>query len=760
MTLSNRAAELIYRFRLLVLGLVVFATFSILAPEQFPSLANIGNIIRATSTDAFAAAGFTVVMLTGNLDLSIGATMSLGGVAVIFGQPALGWTGALLAAALAGLVVGLINGLLVAKVKVNSFIVTLGMMIILQGLCRAVLQGGSKSLTDVAEGMRIVEWLSPAALWSPRVLLVLLPLLGLEACLRRTRQGRNVYLLGANPETAWHAGVPVDRLIIGAFVMSGVLSALGGAGAALAQNTVMPNLGDKSLMLVVAAVIAGGTAMAGGRGSVLLSVAALLLLNGLTNGLSFLGATKSLKLVAQGLVLASIILHDAWREAKRNRLRGQRRALLDELESLPDVDEMDDDSKGSSDMQRRQPDRTFAMVCVSVTACVAIVAIYAMWSKGRAPVAPAPAVVTQRAAPIALAAGETDVSQLKATDGRPLTWLDDSPLDPPERPDDPESLADDHRLRWYDQEFSGWSGEKLPQPVSPGDGPSGKRVVALQYMDHPYFTGYGNGMRRVADGYGIDLTQMEAGNDNKVQMDQIEQVIEMAPDLVIVNPVDANGVVPMLKRLYDAKLPIIVSNLLPVDEGQKYALCWTGPDDWGQFRMLAREFAHQMGNQGGYCIVRHVAGTSCYLSRTWGAVSELKEIAPDMVCLDMQATDLDTEKTKTQVAAWLKRFGDDLKGIISADDSKAMVGIVEALRDAGRDDVICVSAGNSRTGLEYIQEGVLHAVTYQSAEGDGALPMEMAARWFSGEEFDRPIYYLKKHIITAGDVGDFLPAQW
>ena len=523
----------------------------------------------------------------------------------------------------------------------------------------------------------------------------------------------------------------------------------------------MPNLGQKSLMLVVAAVIAGGTAMSGGRGSVLLSVAALLLLNGLTNGLSFLGATKSLKLVAQGLVLASIILHDAWREAKRNQLRGQRRALLDELDSLPDVDETDDDPEGSSDMQRRQPDRTFAMVCVSVTACVAIVAIYAMWSKGRAPVAPSPtAAVNGPTSPAAAPPGEVGVSQLEATDGRPLIWIDESPLNAPERPDDPESLPNDHPLRWYDQEFSGWSGEKLPQPVSPGDGPRGKRVVALQYMDHPYFTGYGNGMRRVAEGYGIELTQMEAGNDNKVQMDQIEQVVEMAPDLVIVNPVDANGVVPMLKRLYDAKLPIIVSNLLPVDEGQKYALCWVGPDDWGQFRMLAREFAKQLNNQGGYCIIRHVAGTSCYLSRTWGAVSELKQVAPEMVCLDMQTTDLDTEKTKTQVTAWLERFGDELRGIISADDSKAQVGIVEALRDAGRDDVICVSAGNSRTGLEYIQEGALHAVTYQSAEGDGALPIEMAARWFSGEELDRPIYYLRKHIITAEDVGDFLPAQW
>ena len=219
----------------------------------------------------------------------------------------------------------------------------------------------------------------------------------------------------------------------------------------MAQNTVMPNLGDKSLMLGVAAVIAGGTAMTGGRGSVLLSVAALLLHNGLTNGLSFLGATKSLKLVAQGLVLASIILHDAWREAKRSRLRGQRRALLDELEAQPALDGIGDSAEGSCDMQRRQPDRTFAMVCcVAVTGCVAIVAIYAMWSAGRTPVPVSPAATGRLdTAPVGAPAAEASVAELKATDGRPLIWIDDSPLDPPDHPDDPESLPEDHRLRWW-----------------------------------------------------------------------------------------------------------------------------------------------------------------------------------------------------------------------------------------------------------------------------------------------------------------------
>ncbi len=749
----SRLGAVAQRARLLLLGLAVFALMSALAPRVFPTAENLGNILRAASTDALAAAGFTLVLICGELDLSVGMTMTTGGVVAMFLVPPLGWVGALLAVAGAGLAVGLFNGLLVSKVRINSFIVTLGTLTILHGLNRTLLEGGSQSIDDVALGMQAVTWLRPVAPWSPRVLLIFLPIVLLEIALRRTRPGRNLYLIGGNVQTAWYAGVRTDRYLVGVFVASGILSALGGAFTAISQNVAMPNLGGKSLMLIVAAVIVGGTAMSGGRGSVLMSLLALVILNALTNGLSYLGASKSVKLIAGGGVLAAAIAWDAWRTARWKRVRGQRRELLAEPVPPPTEPGQAEAEEGIDPM--KTSDRTFATVCVVAVACVAIVAIFAitLYHLRTPAVAPPPSE-----GPGPAEAG--DVSSMKASDGQPLIWLDDAPLQAPPRPENPEALPDDHPLRWYDYEYAGWNVDRLPMPPSPGDGPRGKKVVSLQYMDHPYWAGYRNGMRRAAEAYGMDLTIMEAGNDNKVQADQVEQAIGMRPDMVILTPVDSNGVVPMLRRLHEQKIPVIASNLLPVDEGMKYVLCWTGPDDWGQFRMLAREFADALDRRGGYCVVRHVAGTSCFLSRTWSAVSELKTIAPDMRLLDMQSTDLKTEETKTQVAAWLKKYGQDLKGIISADDSKAMVGIVEALKEAGRTDVVCVAAGSSRTGLQYIRQGLLHAVTYQSAEGDGALPIFIAAQWFRGEEIERPVYYLKKHIITADDVDAFWPAQW
>jgi len=394
-------------------------------------------------------------------------------------------------------------------------------------------------------------------------------------------------------------------------------------------------------------------------------------------------------------------------------------------------------------------DRTFALACAAMVACVAIVGIVAMYLYSVRQPAPAPA------------GGPIDVSTLRGTDNQPLVIVDDSPLNPPQRPEDPSKLPEEDPLRWYDMEYAGWRCQKVQQPPSPGDGARGKYVVCLRHMDHPYTTAYTRGIQKVADAYGIRLKTLTAGNcDASVQSQQVDQVISERPDLVIILPVEAKAVVPMLRKLHQASIPVIASNLIPVDEGMPYVLAWTGPDDWGQFRLLAREFARRMNNEGGYCIVRHMPGCSPYFSRTFAVVTELKKIAPKMKCLEMQTTDLEAEKSMQTVSAWISKYGQDLKGIVSADDSGAQIGINEACRAAKREDIIRVAAGNSKVGMDFIQAGTLHAITYQSAEADGALPMKLAADWFSGKQIAKSVYYLPKKVITKENVAQFLPAQW
>ena len=111
------------------------------------------------------------------------------------------------------------------------------------------------------------------------------------------------------------------------------------------------------------------------------------------------------------------------------------------------------------------------------------------------------------------------------------------------------------------------------------------------------------------------------------------------------------------------------------------------------------------------------------------------------------------------VGAWLAKFGPDLKGLILAGDDFPMTGSLEALKKAGRGDVVIVAAGNSKTGMDSVKAGETLAITYQSAEGDGALAVHAAARWFRGETLD-PVVYLPRHVITREDVDQFMPAQW
>ena len=777
---SDRLGVLAYRYRVYLLCAAIFGVMSAIAPT-FGTADNLRTILKAASENLPAAIGFTLVLICGQLDLSVGSVMTLGGMMVIGLEPRLGWTGSFVVAVACGAGVGLLNGLLVAKARINSFIVTLGTMIIVQNLVFIYCHGD----TIPARGYALADWLDATFLivLTPRVVATFAVMALAAVLLGRTPTGRGFYLLGGNPQTAWFSGLRVNRYVIGAFVASALLSALGGALYSMSEAVANPRLGESSLMAIVAAVIIGGTSMAGGRGSVMGTTVAMIALTALIKGLNCLGAGFQVELMASGVVLALVILYDAWRIVQKNRTRGQRHELLAELEPLPfahedEKDDLVDLQEGSQPMlPMPTKDRTFALACVAIVACVCIAGIVCMFlrqprgvvmtaqpgQQGVGPqaqqaAAPRKPVDKERNLRESLA---VDVLNLRGTDRQLLVIVDDSPLNPPPRPEDPLKLPEDDALHWYDMEYAGWRSKKVNQPTSPGDGAKGKYVVCLRHMDHPYTTAYTRGMNRIASAYGIRLKTLTAGNcDAKIQSQQVDQVINEKPDMVILFPVEAKAVVPMLRKLNKAGVPVIASNLIPVDEGMQYVLTWTGPDDWGQFRMLAREFAKRMNYQGGYCVVRHMPGCSPYFSRTFAVVTELKKIAPKMKCLEKQTTDLEAEKSMQTVSAWISKYGDELKGIVSADDSGAQVGINEACKNAKREDIIRVAAGNSKVGMDFIKAGKLHGITYQSAEADGALPMKLAADWFNGKPIEKPVYYLPKMVITKENVDQYLPAQW
>ncbi|HNR34727.1 MAG TPA: hypothetical protein PKO36_06075, partial [Candidatus Hydrogenedentes bacterium] len=174
--------------------------------------------------------------------------------------------------------------------------------------------------------------------------------------------------------------------------------------------------------------------------------------------------------------------------------------------------------------------------------------------------------------------------------------------------------------------------------------------------------------------------------------------------------------------------------------------------------------------------------SSPFFSRTYAPITELLDYAPEMKMLAMDTSNLEAEGAMQLTAAWIAKFGAELKGLILAADDFSLTGalpanlvktglptgllsalmsvstiILNQILVAYGNDI--VAAGNSKTGMDAVKAGDVLAITYQSAEGDGALAVHSAARWFNGEKLD-PVTYLPKHIITKADVDQFMPAQW
>jgi ribose transport system substrate-binding protein len=166
-----------------------------------------------------------------------------------------------------------------------------------------------------------------------------------------------------------------------------------------------------------------------------------------------------------------------------------------------------------------------------------------------------------------------------------------------------------------------------------------------------------------------------------------------------------------------------------------------------------------MNNEGGICYITHNPGGATYFARTYGPITEFKQIAPNIKTLDIQSPGFDAVATKQVVSDWITKYGTELKAIFLADDSAQAIGAVDALKEAGRTDVLVVAAGNSKQGMDLVKSGDLLAINYQTAEGDGAAVVYSMAKYFAGMEVP-PIGYLAQDIITKANVDGFYPPQW
>lgn len=286
--------------------LLVSIVISYLTPV-FLSAPNLLNILLEVSVTGLLAIGQTYVIILAEIDLSVGAILGFSGAvsASVLAKGSL--SEAILIAVAMGAAIGLINGLLVTKGHVPSFIATLGTMSAISGLTLLFTQGYPISITNGS-----YEWIGqgyflmvPLPVWIMLILYAVFWYL-----LSRTRFGRYVYGTGGNIEACRLSGINVNRVKNMAFMLTGALSAVAGLILTARLSSAEPTAGSGMELDAIAAVILGGTSLAGGRGGVIGTIIGAVILGVLDNGMNLLNISAFYHDIVKGLIILLVVLVD------------------------------------------------------------------------------------------------------------------------------------------------------------------------------------------------------------------------------------------------------------------------------------------------------------------------------------------------------------------------------------------------------------------------------------------------------------------
>lgn len=290
-----------------LLALIVLVVLLAILSPQFLSWGNFLNVMRQASLQFLMAAGLTVVVLTGGIDLAIGAILGLAAVlsASIMSQGHLTW--GILAALGAGLVAGSVNGVLVTFGRIPPFIATYGMLWIAQGLGYVFMEG--EVIYGLPEAFRFI---GAGFLWGipvPLIIAVLL-LAVLHVMLHGTVLGRAIYAIGGNPSAARLSGMPVRARLILVYALSGLLSGFAALVVIARLNAADSSLGEDLLLPAIATVCLGGTSLFGGVGGIVGTAIGAVILALVVNGMNLLGVQTFWQNGVMGAIILVSVLAD------------------------------------------------------------------------------------------------------------------------------------------------------------------------------------------------------------------------------------------------------------------------------------------------------------------------------------------------------------------------------------------------------------------------------------------------------------------
>jgi ribose transport system permease protein len=301
-----------------IVALVVATSF---VEPRFLTGSNLDNIVRQFGTLIFAALGMTFVIMAGFIDLSIGGIISLVAVVTVTLIDKVGQGPAILIGVAVGLGCGLLNSALIltsgALTQAESLFITYGMSLVYGAVALMYTQGVTQFLTYSQTDISIFNLINSGGIGilSVSAIMFLVSLAILYVIERRTYMGRAVVLTGGNKVAARLAGIPITRSIVMIYAISGVLSAIGAVVLVSRVTLADPTMGTPYMTQAILAVVVGGTALIGGRGSVLWTVVGTLLLILLNNCLNLLGVSSYVQFMLRGVILILAIWLDTAKQA-------------------------------------------------------------------------------------------------------------------------------------------------------------------------------------------------------------------------------------------------------------------------------------------------------------------------------------------------------------------------------------------------------------------------------------------------------------
>ncbi len=299
-----------------LLALIVVCLVTAFLSDRFLTAMNLTNIMLQASVMSVVAMGMTYVIISGGFDLSVGSLVAISGCVAAWVMLQTNIFFGVLAGIATGSAIGFINGLVVTRLKVNAFIATLGMMVVVRGAALLITNGrpivGEEGLPEIFLGLgrgRLfgIHYL----IWLPLLLFVVFSWL-----LHMTAYGKRIFATGGNREAAFLAGIEVDRVTTSAYMWCGTLAGVAGVMLASRLQSGQPTAGEFYELLAIAAVVLGGASLYGGEGSLYKSMIGVFIMVVLSNSLNLLNVNSYWQRVAIGTVIISAAAADMIKSRK------------------------------------------------------------------------------------------------------------------------------------------------------------------------------------------------------------------------------------------------------------------------------------------------------------------------------------------------------------------------------------------------------------------------------------------------------------